>query len=1068
MIYYCPVCDAEVGGRYEFCPECGAACWLDPKEARGEFFARIRSQGESLETDELAKIEYLLEALDEARERGELSRSAYRLLAQRYLRRAHEITLKLSERAGTTPTSALTVPAARETPVDDDGLGASSPSFPVAPPPPAPQPAPLRPPQTPRPPSGIAEAARSVPWTVWVALAGALLVIGAAAGFAIYAWPSFGAATRLGTLLTVTALFYWGGLWLRRRLAVIGISLLALGAALILVDGWLLLSAAGLHGLWWWALLFAVGSAVHWGMGAWLRVKLFAVTGAIAQIAWWWLLGTALSWPLGARAAILTTVGLVWMAAGLRVRRGPAQSIGQLLGLAGAGLAVGAAVVGMVGGLVNPGWSAVVAAFVIAVTATAALELQRVAGGRWLREASVVALLPLPVAFVALSARDSIWSVAAGCGCALALLVFAWWRGGHARVLAGSALLAVELPVVIVHAFAATGWNKVAVILGTELLLGLGFLLVSLWLRTTADPDCGWKGAHDLARVLRDEAWLLMAGAAAVLVPAVELSWGNQARPVSLSVLSSLALVVWLVAAAARWRVEKGRQVQQEATTSVLIRNIAPTIVAYALSLHLASIIERWAGLPTHLAWVAAALFVADLIWSHLRGPVRRFLGCPQPVVEAMWALTPSVLAAVVLVAAISRHTPPGYASGAVLAMIGLAWVAETARFGRPYYLPAASAALAAATGLIVWNAGSQAAGALAAALAGGVLALVPLALPRKAKWPLWWSLGAAFAAAGGVAGAFSTPWSATLALAALAAALAGPALLGLPVFAGPFAFAAFAALCSLESWAGVSPWVGTAVTIVAAALMLAPTIARRGGPQLSLGAAWSLALSGVFTLATVLLATAVAALKSAPPAWLSGGEWSIAVLLFALAAYCAAWSLWARAKWGRAAGSSLLLAGLLVLLGAAGVGVPEAYFTTVAAWGVVVAWRLSQGKRHRNVTKLTDIVTVIVGLGGPALLMAASGLRVSSTSHAIWLICLAAAMIGAGVGLRVRLYFGFGLGAVVLAAFWLTSSHLSAVPGLIAIVAVVGGGLIALGAVGERRRARLARAAKDAFAGWR
>jgi hypothetical protein len=106
--------------------------------------------------------------------------------------------------------------------------------------------------------------------------------------------------------------------------------------------------------------------------------------------------------------------------------------------------------------------------------------------------------------------------------------------------------------------------------------------------------------------------------------------------------------------------------------------------------------------------------------------------------------------------------------------------------------------------------------------------------------------------------------------------------------------------------------------------------------------------------------------------------------------------------------------------------------------------------------------------LGGPTVLMMASGLSGSSTSHAMWLICLAAAFVGAGVGLRVRLYFGCGLGGVVLAALWLTSSHLSAVPSVVAVVAIVGGALITLGAVGERRRTRLTLAAKNAFAGWR
>jgi hypothetical protein len=37
-------------------------------------------------------------------------------------------------------------------------------------------------------------------------------------------------------------------------------------------------------------------------------------------------------------------------------------------------------------------------------------------------------------------------------------------------------------------------------------------------------------------------------------------------------------------------------------------------------------------------------------------------------------------------------------------------------------------------------------------------------------------------------------------------------------------------------------------------------------------------------------------------------------------------------------------------------------------------------------------------------------------------------------------------VGGVVLAAFWLTSSHLSAIPSVVAVVAIVGGALITLG----------------------
>ncbi len=1527
----CPVCGTEVQGRYLHCPKCGAACWLERKQARAELIARIRSEGEALQTGELAKIDYLLEALDQAQDRGELPGNAYLLLTRRYLDRAHELGLDPSEEAESTPATTSPEITTRPAPARDGEVGPFGSSARPAPARLASQPVPTSIPRAPRPPSRIAAMARRVPWTAWVALAGALLVVAAAAGFAIYAWPGLAAGIRLGILVALTAGFYGGGLWLLRRLAVVGISLLAVGAALLLVDGWLLLSAAGLHSLWWWTLLFAIGSAVHWEMGLRLRAKLFAASGAIAQIAWWWLLGTALSWPLGARAAILTTVGLIWTLAASRVHRGAAQSIGQILGLTGPALAAGAAVVGIVGVLLDPGWSAVIAGLTIAVTASAAFELQRIVDAPWVREASVVALLPLLLAFLSLPntgpvwpavvvmvvaavaclllsawrggtlratvglvtllaapampgllghggtgpwigavaswlglgtiavaagslvpgmARRSFgkdmrhtcrvlhaggwlalfgasvlqvvalrsaeplmggelpssaaltllaaeaatawlistavrsrvertsaavaakpimallttaglvgyaysqfaaalalhwiapsaghvwysfvmlglaagwshsrtldirrltympsgvaawtfglstvgsfvfavaptlagsaapglgyvllaalaaalwglearrfheqafviaasiaasatiylavlaisgrataglataiatlvlaplpaalrrgearsrtwwtapslaaglvvaatlaqrpalatasllalavaaattylidrprsssewanwpayagaacaalavvaalipishyptvtqlgmalavavvgsvvfqvwtrvhgrvaretsalvlvplvvwalvavgqgapdWTAAAGLGSALSILAFTWWRGGHARVLAGGALLALELPVVIAHAFGLDGWNKAALVLGTELLVGLFCLLVSLWVRRTIDPVSRWSGAHDLRRVFGVEAWLLMAGAGVGVVPAVELSWRNLQRPASPSFICGLALIVWLIAGTARWHVEGSGYIEEERGPSAPVGNVAPAIVAYTLSLYLAIVVERWARPDASVPLIAAAVFVAGFIWSHVRRPVHHHLGCPEAVVEAMWIATSGFLVALVLGVALSSHGGHGLASGAVLAMAGLAWCAETARFGRPHYLPAASAALAAAAGLFVWSASSHAAAGLATAVAGAVLALAPLALRHRVEWRLWWSLGAAVTAAAGVIGASFASWSATLALAGLAAALAGPSLLGLPALAGLSAFVAFGAVCSLESWTGASPWVSTAVAIVAAALMLAPTIVRHGRHEPRPSASRSLALAGLLAPTSLLVATAVAQFNSTPPAWLSGGDWSLATLLCTLAAYCAGWSRSMHTKWGLAAGAVVLLAGLLMFLRAADVDVSEAYFAVVAVWCGVLAWRLAQRKRYRHAAMAIDIVALLVGLGGPALLMVASGISLSSTGHAMWLIFLAAAIVASGVGFRVRVYFGFGLGGVVLAAFWLTSSHLSAIPGVVAIVAIVGGALITLGAVGERRRARLTRAAKDAFAGWR
>ena len=124
MIYYCPVCDAEVRSRYEFCPNVAVALLVElQRGVRRALRQDPPSQGEAVETDEFARIEYLLEALKQAREWGELSRSAYRLLAQRYLHRAQEIGLKPSEKAGATPAVASTEPATRLTPASDNAVG---------------------------------------------------------------------------------------------------------------------------------------------------------------------------------------------------------------------------------------------------------------------------------------------------------------------------------------------------------------------------------------------------------------------------------------------------------------------------------------------------------------------------------------------------------------------------------------------------------------------------------------------------------------------------------------------------------------------------------------------------------------------------------------------------------------------------------------------------------------------------------------------------------------------------------------------------------------------------------
>ena len=179
----CPLCGTEVQSRYVRCPECDAACWLERKEARADLMARIHLSDESVDTEELLKIEYLLEALDEAREWGELPDASYRLLTRRYLERAHELGQEYDEDEDETDNeedSVETAPAAapdrsvtEPQSVYDEWTGQATPPTPPIPGfpgpwPTVPQPAPawsppLGQPREPRPPSRIAAAARTCP-----------------------------------------------------------------------------------------------------------------------------------------------------------------------------------------------------------------------------------------------------------------------------------------------------------------------------------------------------------------------------------------------------------------------------------------------------------------------------------------------------------------------------------------------------------------------------------------------------------------------------------------------------------------------------------------------------------------------------------------------------------------------------------------------------------------------------------------------------------------------------------------------------------------------------------------
>lgn len=233
---------------------------------------------------ELEQIDYFLEHLARAVERGEVHRASYDLLAPRYLERRSELASVIKRAAvASAPAPAPARVAA-----------------------PAPAAAPL--------PAPVARPPRQVPWTTVLTITGAFLVIVASAIFAVATWDVFGAGFRLAFLGALTAAFYAVGWFVRSRMGLTsgGLALTAVGSAMLLFDGWIAIDGYALRGAWPWVGWLLFCSAAYWITEVAVGGRFFGVTGAAAQIAWVWLLGDALHWPTPARMAGIAVVACAW------------------------------------------------------------------------------------------------------------------------------------------------------------------------------------------------------------------------------------------------------------------------------------------------------------------------------------------------------------------------------------------------------------------------------------------------------------------------------------------------------------------------------------------------------------------------------------------------------------------------------------------------------------------------------------------------------------------------------------------------------------------------------------
>lgn len=258
------------------------------------------------EYEELGQIDFLLDQLARAVERGEVPRASYDAMSPRYLERRAElvavITGEAEQQVEATGTAGAGADAATTigTLLPQTTGAARRPVTAVA---------------SPRTPTAPARkrASKPVAWTTVLTILGAFLVVVAAAIFAVAIWDLMGVGGKVAFMGAATAAFYAAGAYARRiGLKAGGAALTAVASAMLLFVGWIVISGYNLQGPLPWAVVLLVCSVAYWLTELWLAGSFFGVVGASAQIGWWWLLADGLGWPAPMRFAGIAAVALTW------------------------------------------------------------------------------------------------------------------------------------------------------------------------------------------------------------------------------------------------------------------------------------------------------------------------------------------------------------------------------------------------------------------------------------------------------------------------------------------------------------------------------------------------------------------------------------------------------------------------------------------------------------------------------------------------------------------------------------------------------------------------------------
>lgn len=1001
--------------------------------------------------DELGKIDFLLDQLARAVERGDIPYSSYSSLAPRFLSRREYLAELIAQRARTAGGFSPAAGGARTAGVPS--VGAPLPEHAGA----AQTPTPGAYTQTPaayaptpgahtQTPGAFAQTPayastpvtytprperKPVAWTTVLLFLGAFLVVVASAIFAVAVWDWLGAGGKLLFLGTITAGFYAAGWWARTKmdLASGGVVLTAVASALLLFDGWILIDGYGLQGPGAWAGVLLVCSLVYWFTEVRLASGFFGVTGAAAQIGWWWLLGEGIGLPAPVRLAGIALVALLWQVLGRRAKDVPAfASLALVLTWAAPAVAV-ITVFGLLADLMLVGTAdltVIASAVVVSAACGLALHLTDGIPIEIRRYAAAAAQLPLLAALLVASmpsnpggTSESVWLA----------VVFA------AVALAYAAVGAMKL-----------GWPFAALGLMTE--LGLLFCFVrildasdNVTAVAVAALAATWAAASRVALMISDEAAMAPSvretgvtaevGATVVLIAASIAATATASMGPVEQLVPTLAAVLaaWVAAAVARWRLQFVLGAMGWSTYVAVAT--ADQLVLDAAAPLLATVAVCVAGV-----WMLTSRFTIERPFGPVIGATYKWftrglllviwvVGSVFAFAEAMWdgasltgtwplaslALATSVI---FLIDALLAEDPPSSAGSRLElpeAPFAIGVSAVTGAFAAHM---AAGAALSAGAGVSYPALIPTAAGTLA----GVVFTMVALAIGRD-RLPLSRGL-----AVGGCLGALlsilisggpAPVWATGLALLAVALFVATPTISQLLVgLAGVVVTLSVWQFCA---WLEPSPWGTFAALSLTGFALAAPTFARRLAP----GAPWAdagtaLALSGLFAHGSLVLAALFSSAGS--PAWLNLGPHVLAAAFLSAGALVLLESVFRRIEAGLYVGWALMLLAMLVQLSAMDVTQGEIYTSAGAIYLLAMGYLYVHMGPDRDFPLVLDAAAVLIGLGLP-LQWSLGAVGVGALVHVLWVVALSLGAMAFGFFARSRWLFFGGAAALAAVAFY-------------------------------------------------